>query len=649
MANRIDLANKAEVDALRLELRNALNGFAVLPYRISDGPPTDAPEDGQLPTIDTTNSRLYIRTNGAWRYTELGDADLGLTAEQLAALASVPAKADQSVVDAALALKADQYDVTTALATKVNSSTYTAGLALKADQTALDTEVTARETGDADTLAAAATDASTKASTAESAAISTAATDATNKVADEAAARAAADALKADRSELPFVLPATQDRAGIQDAITSAAGLNPGSSPMVRVLVGASDIEVATTLTIPSGVLLSCNGTVFRAADGLNGSVIESVGFDSHAGLDHTVASGGAPSWLGVEGARVDGNKANQTSGDAVRLYAARLWINNLLIHDAKGNGLHTEYGTNLGSSGWLGQEESWVDQLTIRGCGGMGWLNRGPHNLSAGMVISAYNASWGYRSEVAAAYDGNVSSFDHLHTYANGGDNGVYIGAPTAADNIIVDGDCLVVASSKCTINQVKSLNGGGLTDAVTVSGNANAINLLRVEMWSASTGRNGLVVSGNENLLTNVRLGDSNDNNGLLVSGSYNQIDTLDVKEFNDPTRYGVTNNGSHNSIRGRISNCTTGLVLGAGTQNQYDLNIFTTSGQAAVSGTPAASDRLNINANGAVAGKTVNTVLSNTFPVDTTTMQSLTISHGLLFAPTRDKVVLRPGLKT
>ncbi|WP_186374874.1 glycoside hydrolase family protein [Kocuria rosea] len=142
MANRIDLANKAEVDALRLELRNALNGFAVLPYRISDGPPTDAPEDGQLPTIDTTNSRLYIRTNGAWRYTELGDADLGLTAEQLAALASVPAKADQDVVDAALALKADQEAVTTALATKVNSSTYTAGLALKADQTAVDTALT---------------------------------------------------------------------------------------------------------------------------------------------------------------------------------------------------------------------------------------------------------------------------------------------------------------------------------------------------------------------------------------------------------------------------------------------------------------------------------------------------------------------------
>ncbi|MFF0904011.1 UNVERIFIED_CONTAM: hypothetical protein RF653_10085 [Kocuria sp. CPCC 205316] len=199
MANRIDLANKAEVDALRLELRNALNGFSVLPYRISDGPPTDAPEDGHLPTVDTTNSRLYIRTNGVWRYSELGDADLGLTPEQLAALASVPNKADQSVVDAALALKADQDDVTTALATKVNSSTHTAGLALKADQTALDAEVQARQTGDADTLAAAATDASTKASAAEGAAISAAASDATDKVDAEAVARAAADALKVDK------------------------------------------------------------------------------------------------------------------------------------------------------------------------------------------------------------------------------------------------------------------------------------------------------------------------------------------------------------------------------------------------------------------------------------------------------------------
>lgn len=118
MANRIDLANKAELDALRLELRDALNGYAVAPYRVSDGPPTDAPQDGQLPTIDTTNNRLYVRTNGAWRFAELGENGLGLTGEQLATLATVASKADQEDVDEALALKADQDDVTTALATK---------------------------------------------------------------------------------------------------------------------------------------------------------------------------------------------------------------------------------------------------------------------------------------------------------------------------------------------------------------------------------------------------------------------------------------------------------------------------------------------------------------------------------------------------
>lgn len=197
MPDRIDLANKAEVDALRLELRNALNGFSVLPYRVSDGPPTDAPEDGHLPTIDTTNSRLYIRANGAWRYTELGDADLGLTAEQLAALASVASKADQNAVDEALALKADQDDVATALATKVNSSTYTAGLANKADKTALDVETQARQAGDADALAA---------------------------VADEVTARAAAVALKADQtvvSSLSEEVEAKVDR--LVDAITARA------------------------------------------------------------------------------------------------------------------------------------------------------------------------------------------------------------------------------------------------------------------------------------------------------------------------------------------------------------------------------------------------------------------------------------------
>lgn len=267
MANRIDLANKAEVDALRLELRNALNGFAVLPYRISDGPPTDAPEDGQLPTIDTTNSRLYIRTNGAWRYTELGDADLGLTAEQLAALASVPNKADQDVVDAALALKADQDAVTTALATKVNSSTYTSGMTSKADKTALDAEVQARQIGDADTLAAAATDATNKANAAQSAAISTAATDATNKVNAEATARTTALALKADKDEQASV---SAYAYGLEDGLTATATTSALQAGINAVA------ELGVKLVIPDrGTPWQINGPLTVSVPGAN---IEALG-----------------------------------------------------------------------------------------------------------------------------------------------------------------------------------------------------------------------------------------------------------------------------------------------------------------------------------------------------------------------------------
>lgn len=53
----------------RLDL--AASALQSVSLRVTAGPPTDAPEDGQLPTIDKNNNRLYVRVNGTWRYIAL--------------------------------------------------------------------------------------------------------------------------------------------------------------------------------------------------------------------------------------------------------------------------------------------------------------------------------------------------------------------------------------------------------------------------------------------------------------------------------------------------------------------------------------------------------------------------------------------------
>lgn len=60
------MATKAQLDTLAAQVAALIS-----PFRVLDGPPTDSPADGQLPTIDKTNNRLYVRVNGSWRYIAL--------------------------------------------------------------------------------------------------------------------------------------------------------------------------------------------------------------------------------------------------------------------------------------------------------------------------------------------------------------------------------------------------------------------------------------------------------------------------------------------------------------------------------------------------------------------------------------------------
>jgi hypothetical protein len=91
----------------------------------------------------------------------------------------------------------------------------------------------------------------------------------------------------------------------------------------------------------------------------------------------------------------IDGNKANQTSGDGVgiRVYGKRYFVKNVFIYNTRGVGFYSEAGAAGGQSEPYDMPETIISGLYVYSSGSYGIHYRGPHD---GYIESAFVSNAG-------------------------------------------------------------------------------------------------------------------------------------------------------------------------------------------------------------------------------------------------------------
>ncbi|HDT2604954.1 TPA: hypothetical protein QHP45_004939, partial [Klebsiella quasipneumoniae subsp. similipneumoniae] len=233
--------------------------------------------------------------------------------------------------------------------------------------------------------------------------------------------------------------------------------------------------------------------------------VITSENFAALTETGFTTDNALVPSWMGLHKLRINGNRSNNAAGNGVSLYGPRINFDELLVMYCAGNGIYSEYSDLFGSDDWVGQEEGRIGTVISRNNGKRGWHYRGPHNTVANNIICAYNDDWGFYSEtLAGKYDGNITSLENLHTYANAngaGDKGSYFGSVTSIGYLIIDGDYCEIAAIGCQISKVKGIFLGQSNNGINIIGNRTNIGEMHMSMHSTAVGRSLVNITGSDN----------------------------------------------------------------------------------------------------------------------------------------------------
>jgi len=393
----------------------------------------------------------------------------------------------------------------------------------------------------------------------------------------------------------------TDSYTHIQAKIDAVAAAGGG-----EVLLPEGIFVVSQALVLPSRVALRGAGfavTEIKLAAGANDDVIRTVGFSSLTNTDAWFSSENVPYGFAIRDLQVNGNKANNTSGGGIRIYGKGYTVHGVLVRDASGAGYYSECGAKTGQSDWTDLPETYIGDVRCRNNDGIGFHFRGPHNAQVGNISSAFNGDWGASFEVSANYDGNCDQVAVLHTYANGGDKGTYVGTVVHFDRLIGDGDNIQIDATKCTISQLKILNAGSRRDALHLTANADLTQIDQIDITMRppvdAASRTAMLVECARSQFGQVRLsGNSHTNDGLVLSGTSNQVASVLAIEFNAASMAGVRVSGTRQRVTsGFITNCTTAVAYTPGSKNTIQVDAFVTAAQVGLTGTPAATDNITV----------------------------------------------------
>ena len=194
------------------------------------------------------------------------------------------------------------------------------------------------------------------------------------------------------------------------------------------VQLPAGTIIVGTTLNIDSHVDLRGIGTgatILKLKDAANTNLLQTKSFATLTGTTNAAA----PYHFAIRDLMLDGNKANNASGGrALQIYGAEFRLDNLLIRNAKSDGLYMEFGADVATGSENMFCESWASNIKVMDCGGNGVWANGVHDSMFSFIVSARNGAGGGAGTANFRLEGKSNNWINCHAWESLSDYGFRI-----------------------------------------------------------------------------------------------------------------------------------------------------------------------------------------------------------------------------
>lgn len=368
----------------------------------------------------------------------------------------------------------------------------------------------------------------------------------------------------------------TDDAAAIQAAIDAVA-LFGGT-----VYFPAGTYIIGTTLTLKSKVILKGEHyatTIIKAKDSLNADMVKTLNYASLTGQNKYLIADGVQYGFGLADITLNGNKANQASGNGLVCYGKKYTLDNVVIYNVKEIGWISEAWFSVNTSEFPNEPESLYRNVDVQYCGSHGIRYRGPTDAVWFGVFSHENLGWGVRFETDSATYNASSDVEHMHVYTNTL-GGIYSNARMRCGHIATEsnyGQGLLDESFASTYGYLESYINCRTTGtyAITLSGSGIEVSRL----WNSDGGElvSGLLVSGSFCRVSSALLnGQASTGVGVTLAGAQNTIkatvygyngaggrgfefgnggvglntSTVDLKSYNNAIGYTVVTQGSRTS---------------------------------------------------------------------------------------------------
>lgn len=180
-------------------------------------------------------------------------------------------------------------------------------------------------------------------------------------------------------------------------------------------------------------------GTTLRLRTGSNTDLIKTENFDSLTGVS-SPSTYLVPSRFGLHNLVLDGNKANNSSGWALKIYGRSYAIDRVIVQNGKSGGVYSE-----GPGGGYDMEAQWSN-FRITDCGGTGLEWRGPHDSQFFNGVVARNTGQIGIHLVRGALIGG-EAMTNVHCWGNGTNwkigttKGTFEGVTSDSGGIILSG----------------------------------------------------------------------------------------------------------------------------------------------------------------------------------------------------------------
>lgn len=155
------------------------------------------------------------------------------------------------------------------------------------------------------------------------------------------------------------------------------------------VVDGSLNLAEGSCLVLDTGWELDMlPGTVIQLAAGSNRDILRTKSFHTLTGT----AGENGPSRFRINGGRLDGNRANNTSGVGLQVYGFNYRIEDFEIGHCAGKGFTSEWASGGSTTDQAGAMETVITGLKVYDCNAEGVDFNGPHD-------STFNSSFSFRN----------------------------------------------------------------------------------------------------------------------------------------------------------------------------------------------------------------------------------------------------------